>query len=73
MGVPYTGVDMTSHPQYITVRNDHGEELLNTVMSKLQTYPTSSSGSRQQLVLQTVEADDRYVLLGDVHMVERAQ
>ena len=61
MGVPYSGADMTSHPQYITVRNDRGEEMLDAVRSKLQTYPTESSGDRRPFVLQTVEADDKCV------------
>ena len=33
MGVPYYNTDMTRHPQYITVRNDRGQEMLDTVRS----------------------------------------
>ena len=29
MGVPYQNVDMTSHLQYLTVRNERGQELLD--------------------------------------------
>ena len=30
MGVPYQNVDMTSHLQYLTVRNERGQELLDS-------------------------------------------
>ena len=60
MGVPYYGVDMTSHPQYVTVRNGRGEEMLASVMSSLEVFPTVSSGHRRPFVMQTVAADDRY-------------
>lgn len=49
---------MTSHPQYITVRNQKGEELLETVRHRIETTPTVSSGSRQSFVMSTVVADD---------------
>lgn len=52
------GVDMTAHPQYITVRNGKGQELLSTVRHRLEIEPTVSSGSRQQFVMSTVVADD---------------
>ena len=40
MGVDYRGKDMTSHPQYITVRNERGQRMLDTVKPYLQTLPT---------------------------------
>ena len=36
MGVPYQGVDMTSHQQYVTVRNARGKELLESIQSRLE-------------------------------------
>lgn len=58
MGVPYYNTDMTSHPQYITVRNNRGQEMLDTVSNRLQIIPTMSSGDRKPFVLQTVVSDD---------------
>ena len=58
MGVPYYNTDMTRHPQYITVRNDRGQDMLATVKDKLEIIPTMSKGSRQSFVMQTVVADD---------------
>lgn len=58
MGVPYYNTNMTSHPQYITIRNDRGQEMLDSVKSKLEIIPTMSSGDRKPFVLQTVIADD---------------
>ncbi|KAF0888522.1 hypothetical protein E2562_014741 [Oryza meyeriana var. granulata] len=59
MGVPkYPGVSMTQHPQYITVRNDRGREMLSLVEGLLQSTPTVSSGVRQPFVIKTVKADD---------------
>ncbi|XP_066331197.1 7-hydroxymethyl chlorophyll a reductase, chloroplastic-like isoform X2 [Miscanthus floridulus] len=59
MGVPkYSGVSMTQHPQYITVRNDRGREMLSLVDGLLESTPTISSGSRQPFVMETVKADD---------------
>lgn len=49
---------MTAHPQYITVRNSRGQELLDTVRHRLEIEPTISSGSRQEFVMSTVVADD---------------
>lgn len=60
MGVPYAGTDMTSHPQYITVRNDRGQELLDSVKDRLVIQPTVSQGSRQAFVEATVLQDDQY-------------
>ena len=40
MGVDYRGRDMTSHPQYITVRNERGQRMLDTVKPHLQVLPT---------------------------------
>ncbi|KAJ4968694.1 hypothetical protein NE237_015395 [Protea cynaroides] len=59
MGVPkYTGVSMTQHPQYITVRNERGKEMLNLVKNLLEINPTVSSGDRRPYVMETVKADD---------------
>ncbi|KAK9789191.1 hypothetical protein WJX73_001217 [Symbiochloris irregularis] len=58
MGVPYHNVEMTAHPQYITVRNQRGQEMLDSIGSQLVKYPTMSSGKRQPFVMQTVIADD---------------
>ena len=58
MGVPYYNTDMTRHPQYITVRNERGREMLDTVSSRLEIISTMSSGDRKPFVLQTVVSDD---------------
>lgn len=58
MGVPYCGTDMTSHPQYITVRNERGRRMLESVKHRLNILPTSSSGNRRPFVMQTVLSDD---------------
>ena len=58
MGVPYYNTNMTSHPQYITIRNDRGQEMLDSVKSRLEIIPTMSSGDRKPFVLQTVISDD---------------
>ncbi|KAM0851238.1 hypothetical protein ACQ4PT_052568 [Festuca glaucescens] len=59
MGVPkYAGVSMTQHPQYITVRNDRGREMLSLVEGLLESTPTVSSGARQPFVMETVKVDD---------------
>ncbi|EEF44323.1 7-hydroxymethyl chlorophyll a reductase, chloroplastic [Ricinus communis] len=59
MGVPkYAGVSMTQHPQYVTVRNDRGREMLDLVRGLLEITPTISSGDRRPFVMETVKADD---------------
>ncbi|KAG8369745.1 hypothetical protein BUALT_Bualt14G0045700 [Buddleja alternifolia] len=59
MGVPkYSGITMTKHPQYVTVRNERGEEMLNLVKNLLEITPTISSGERRPFVMETVKADD---------------
>lgn len=50
---------MTAHPQYITVRNQRGQELIETVRHRLEVTPTVSSGSRESFVMSTVVADDK--------------
>jgi len=47
MGVPYYDVPMTRHPQYVTVRNDKGKEMIDLVRARLQVVPTVSSGHRK--------------------------
>ncbi|KAJ8616806.1 hypothetical protein MRB53_036178 [Persea americana] len=60
MGVPkYAGVSMTEHPQYITVRNERGREMLSLVEPLLEITPTISSGNRRPYVMETVKADDQ--------------
>eukprot|EP00262_Sarcandra_glabra_P013668 TRINITY_DN3850_c0_g1_i2.p1 TRINITY_DN3850_c0_g1~~TRINITY_DN3850_c0_g1_i2.p1 ORF type:complete len:481 (-),score=54.92 TRINITY_DN3850_c0_g1_i2:161-1534(-) len=60
MGVPkYAGVSMTEHPQYITVRNERGWEMLSLVKNLLEITPTISSGNRRPYVTETVKADDK--------------
>jgi len=59
MGVPYYGGEMTAHPQYVTVRNERGRELLDSVRHRLDVLPTASSGDRRPFVLQTVVSDDQ--------------
>lgn len=60
MGVPkYSGLRMTEHPQYITVRNERGREMLSLVENLLEITPTTSSGFRQPFVMETVKADDK--------------
>ncbi|KAM7253183.1 hypothetical protein ACFE04_008876 [Oxalis oulophora] len=59
MGVPkYSGVSMTQHPQYVTVRNERGKEMLSLVEDLLEITPTISSGDRRPFVMETVKADD---------------
>jgi 7-hydroxymethyl chlorophyll a reductase len=58
MGVPYYHMPMTRHPQYVTVRNQRGREMIDIVRDRLQIVPTVSSGDRKSVVMQTVEADD---------------
>jgi len=36
MGVPYQKVDMTSHAQYLHVRNERGQEMLDAVSHRLE-------------------------------------
>ncbi|CAN4090995.1 unnamed protein product [Withania somnifera] len=59
MGVPkYSGISMMQHPQYVTVRNERGREMLNLIENLLEITPTISSGKRQPFVMETVKADD---------------
>ncbi|KAM3326942.1 7-hydroxymethyl chlorophyll a reductase, chloroplastic isoform X1 [Capsicum chacoense] len=44
MGVPkYSGISMMQHPQYVTVRNERGREMLNLIENLLEITPTISS------------------------------
>ncbi|KVH91056.1 Coenzyme F420 hydrogenase/dehydrogenase beta subunit, C-terminal [Cynara cardunculus var. scolymus] len=59
MGVPkYSGISMTQHPQYVTVRNERGREMLNLVKNLLEITPTTTGGERRPFVMETVKADD---------------
>ena len=63
MGVPmYEGVEMTNHPQYVTVRNARGKELFDSVRETCEVTPSVSSGNRTPFVVQTVVADDEATL-----------
>ncbi|KAG1671060.1 hypothetical protein FOA52_000731 [Chlamydomonas sp. UWO 241] len=58
MGVPYQGVNMTAHSQYLNVRNERGREMLDSVSHRLKITPAVSSGDRKSVVMQTVISDD---------------
>ena len=59
MGVPYNpSTPMTSHLQYLTVRNARGREMLQGVADSLEVVPPMSKGNRAPFVVQTVLADD---------------
>ncbi|CAM8902835.1 unnamed protein product [Rhodiola kirilowii] len=60
MGVPkYSGIPMNQHPQYITLRNERGREMLDLIKNSLEMTPTISTGNRRPLVMETVKADDK--------------
>lgn len=59
MGVPYYGVEMTAHPQHLTVRNEKGRLMLDAVRERLEVLPAESAGDRRPFVLQTVLSDDQ--------------
>jgi hypothetical protein len=52
MGVPYNGSNMAQHPQYITVRNSRGREMLDCLGAELQRMPAVSKGNSRPLVMQ---------------------
>lgn len=52
MGVPYNGSPMSSHPQYITVRNSRGREMLDVLGADLIKTPPVDTGDRRPLVMQ---------------------
>lgn len=58
MGVPYYNTNMTSHPQYITVRNERGAAMLDAVAGSLEEFPTMSAGDRTPFVMSTLVQDD---------------
>ncbi|MGK7900645.1 MAG: Coenzyme F420 hydrogenase/dehydrogenase, beta subunit C-terminal domain [Hormoscilla sp.] len=49
--------------QWIVVRNDRGQEMLDLVMSQLETQPVMSKGDRHQAVQQSIPAYDKGVTL----------
>ncbi|MEO1095732.1 MAG: Coenzyme F420 hydrogenase/dehydrogenase, beta subunit C-terminal domain [Cyanobacteria bacterium J06638_28] len=49
--------------QWITVRNERGQEMLDLVMEQLETQPVDSSGKRQPAVQQSIPAYDQGVTL----------
>lgn len=52
MGVPYNGSPMAQHPQYITVRNSRGRDMLDALGSELVRTPPVDTGDRRPLVVQ---------------------
>jgi 7-hydroxymethyl chlorophyll a reductase len=53
MGVPYNGSPMASHPQYITLRNSRGREMLDVLSAgELTRTPPVDTGDRRPLVMQ---------------------
>lgn len=58
MGVPYNGSPMAQHPQYLTVRNSRGREMIDVLGSELIRTPAVDTGDRRPLVMQTVISDD---------------
>ncbi|WP_416676221.1 Coenzyme F420 hydrogenase/dehydrogenase, beta subunit C-terminal domain [Egbenema bharatensis] len=49
--------------QWIVVRNDRGQEMLNLVMDQLETQPVMSQGDRKNAVQQSIPAYDKGVTL----------
>ena len=49
--------------QWIVVRNDTGQEMLNLVQDQLETQPVTSQGDRHQAVQQSIPAYDKAVTL----------
>lgn len=49
--------------QWIVVRNDRGQEMLNRVMDQLDVQPVSAQGDRQAAVQQSIPAYDKGVTL----------
>jgi hypothetical protein len=52
MGVPYNGSPMAQHPQYLTVRNSRGREMIDVLGSELIRTPAVDTGDRRPLVMQ---------------------
>ena len=50
---------MKEHPQYVTVRNDRGQEMLDLVRHRLEMTNTTTSGNRAASVMQTLESGER--------------
>lgn len=56
MGAPFSY-------QWVVVRNDTGQEMLNLVQDQLETQPVSSEGNRKNAVQQSIPAYDKGVTL----------
>lgn len=69
MGVPYYNTDMTSHPQYISVRNKRGAAMLEAVAGCLEEHPTMSHGDRTPFVMSTLVQDDECVSMRVEHLI----
>lgn len=50
---------MTDHFQYVTIRNDRGQEMMDLVKERFVIEPTVTAGDRRSTVIQTVKADDQ--------------
>ena len=59
MGVPPSNQDMSSHLQYVVVRNDRGAEMLDAVSPRLKTHKPMRRGDPRSLVLESVIADEQ--------------
>mgnify|MGYP002045567908 FL=1 len=63
MGVDYDeSIPMNLHPQYVTVRNERGQKMIDLIKNDLQITPSTSRGDRKPFVLQTVISDDEAYL-----------
>ena len=54
--------DVTRHPQYVTIRNDKGQEMMDMIRGDCDVTPSVSSGERKPFVMQTVISDDEATL-----------
>eukprot|EP00983_Pelagomonas_calceolata_P065860 1148771-Pelagomonas_calceolata.AAC.7 len=57
----FQNVDMTKHQQYVVVRNERGQEMMDSISHRLEKTPTSSQGNRRPIVMQVwdVKAEKR--------------
>lgn len=63
MGIDYDeSIPMHMHPQYVTVRNERGQKMIDLIKDDLQITPSTTQGDRKPFVLQTVIADDEAYL-----------
>ena len=63
MGVDYDeSIPMNLHPQYVTIRNERGQKMIDLIKNDLQITPSTTRGDRKPFVLQTVISDDEAYL-----------